>query len=175
MVEFSHYSLNPSPQKTLRHIIVDIESQRLNLLDEDRVVRSYPVSTAKNGVGEQSGSMCTPRGRHLIRARIGAGQPVNTVFVGRRATGEIYTPELGQAFPGRDWILSRILWLSGCEPGVNRLGPVDTMRRYIYIHGTADEEAIGSPVSHGCVRMRNQDIVELFELAPPGTPVEIVG
>lgn len=175
MVEFLPLSLNPSVRKTLRHIIVDIENQRLDLLDEDRVVRSYPVSTAKNGVGEQSGSMCTPRGRHVVRALIGAGQPVNTVFVGRRSTGEIYTPELGAEFPERDWILSRILWLSGCEPGFNRLGDVDTMRRYIYIHGTADEEAIGRPVSHGCVRMRNQDVVELFELVAPGIPVEIVG
>ncbi len=157
------------------NIVIDIEKQTLELRDEGRVIRRYPVSTAKNGVGEQSGSMCTPRGRHVVRARIGADQPVNTVFVGRRSTGEIYTPELGEAFPGRDWILSRILWLSGCEPGFNRLGTVDTMRRYIYIHGTADEEAIGSPVSHGCVRMRNQDIVELFELALPGTQVEIVG
>ncbi|BCB27147.1 hypothetical protein SKTS_20330 [Sulfurimicrobium lacus] len=77
-------------------------------------------------------------------------------------------------FPERDWILTRILWLSGCEPGFNRLGELDTMRRYIYIHGTADEKAIGSPVSHGCIRMRNQDIIELFDLVPAGTPVEIV-
>lgn len=144
-------------------------------MDESEIIRRYPVSTAKNGAGELSGSMCTPRGRHVVRALIGADQPVNTVFVGRRSTGEIYTPELGAEFPQRDWILSRILWLSGCEPGFNRLGTVDTMRRYIYIHGTADEETIGSPVSHGCVRMKNQDIVELFELVAPGTPVEIVG
>lgn len=125
-------------------------------------------------MGEQPGSLCTPRGKHLIRAKIGAGQPINTVYAGRRPTGEIYSPELAQAFPERDWILSRILWLSGCEPGFNRLGAADTMRRYIYIHGTAEEAAIGSPVSHGCVRMRNRDIIELFELVPAGTPVEIV-
>ena len=158
----------------MRKIRINIEKQTLELLDDDYPLRSYPVSTAKNGVGEQSGSLRTPRGKHLIRAKIGAGQPVNTVFVGRRPTGEIYTPELGQQFPERDWILSRILWLSGCEPGFNRLGEMDTMRRYIYIHGTADENAIGSPVSHGCVRMRNQDIIELFDLVPAGTPVEIV-
>ena len=155
-------------------IRIDTEKQTLELLDESRLVRRYPVSTAKNGVGEISGSFCTPRGNHLVRAKIGAGLPENTVFVRRRPTGETYSDDLGRQFPERDWILSRILWLSGCEPGFNRLGEVDTMRRYIYIHGTADESAIGSPVSHGCVRMRNQDIIELFELVPAGTPVEIV-
>lgn len=158
----------------MRSIVIDIAKQTLELLEDGQAIRIYPVSTAKNGAGEQSGSLCTPRGRHLIRACIGGGQPINTVFVGRRATGEIYTPELGQAFPGRDWILSRILWLSGCEPRFNRLGPVDTMRRYIYIHGTADEAGVGSPVSHGCVRMRNRDVVELFDLVEPGTAVEIL-
>jgi len=158
----------------LRKIIINIEKQTLELLDDNHPLRRYSVSTAKNGAGEQHGSFCTPRGKHLIRAKIGAGQPINTVFSGRRPTGEIYTPELAQCFPERDWILSRILWLSGSEPGFNRLGAVDTMRRYIYIHGTADETAIGCPVSHGCVRMRNQDIIELFELVSAGTPVEIV-
>lgn len=158
----------------LRKIRINIAKQVLELLDDDHLVMTYPVSTARNGVGEQSGSFCTPRGRHLIRARIGAGQPLNMVFSGRRPTGEIYSPELAQAFPGRDWILSRILWLSGCEPGFNRLGAVDTMRRYIYIHGAADEASIGSPVSHGCVRMRSRDIIELFDLVPAGTQVDIV-
>lgn len=158
----------------MRKIIINIEKQILELLDDDHPLKCYPVSTALKGAGEQPGSFCTPRGKHQIRAKIGSGQPVNTVFAGRRPTGEIYTPELAQTFPERDWILSRILWLSGCEPGFNRLGRVDTMRRYIYIHGTADEAAIGCPVSHGCVRMRNQDIIELFELVSPGTPVEIV-
>jgi len=158
----------------LHKIRINIKQQTLELLDDNYPLRCYPVSTAKNGVGEQPGSFCTPRGKHLIRAKIGAGQPINTVFSGRRPTGEIYTPELAQSFPERDWILSRILWLSGCEPGFNRLGAVDTMRRYIYIHGTADESVVGCPVSHGCVRMRNQDIIELFELVTAGTPVEIV-
>ncbi|MFH1494719.1 MAG: L,D-transpeptidase [Pseudomonadota bacterium] len=155
-------------------IRIDTERQMLELLDESRLVRCYPVSTAKNGVGEMSGSFCTPRGRHVVRAKIGAGLPENTVFVRRRPSGEIYTAELGRQFPERDWILSRILWLSGCEPGFNRLGDVDTMRRYIYIHGTPHEGAIGNPVSHGCVRMRILDMVELFEQVPVGTPVEIV-
>ena len=155
-------------------IRIDTERQSLELLDDSRLVSRYPVSTAKNGVGERSGSYCTPRGRHLVRARIGAGLPENTVFVRRRPSGEIFTEELGRQFPDRDWILGRILWLSGCEPGFNRLGEVDTMRRYIYIHGTPHEEEIGSPVSHGCVRMRVRDLVELFERVPVGTPVEIV-
>lgn len=156
------------------NIRINIEKQTLELLDDSRLVRRYLVSTAKNGVGEISGSFCTPRGRHLVRAKIGEGLPQNTVFVRRRPSGEVYTDELARQFPGRDWILGRILWLSGCERGFNRLGEVDTMRRYIYIHGTPHEEAIGIPVSHGCIRMRMQDVVELFQQVPVGTPVEIV-
>lgn len=133
----------------------------------------YPVSTALNGVGEKSGSYCTPRGRHRIRAKIGANQPVNTVFVARRPTGEIYTPELGTQYPGRDWILTRILWLSGCEVGFNRLGSCDSMRRYIYIHGTPDSEKLGQPGSKGCVRMRNTDLLKLFDLVSVNTEVQI--
>jgi len=142
--------------------------------DDGALIRRYPVSTAANGAGEASGSYCTPRGRHIVRAKIGADQPINSVFVGRRPTGEIYTPELGRTAPGRDWILSRILWLSGKEVGFNRLGQCDTMRRYIYIHGTPDELFEQAPRSHGCIRMRNRDIVELFEQVPAYTPVEIV-
>ncbi len=156
-------------------INIHIAAQQLELLDDaGNMLRRYSVSTAANGVGETSGSHCTPRGRHVIRARIGAGQPENTVFVGRRPTGEIYTPELGAQFPERDWILTRILWLSGCEAGFNRLGENDTMRRYIYIHGTPDSARLGVPDSHGCIRMRNADLIELFDLAPAGTVVEII-
>jgi lipoprotein-anchoring transpeptidase ErfK/SrfK len=125
-------------------------------------------------VGERKGSYCTPRGRHVIRAKIGAGAPVNSVFVERRPTGEIYSPELAARFPGRDWILTRILWLSGCEPGFNRLGDVDTMRRYIYIHGSPDSAVMGTPGSIGCVRMHNEDLVDLFDRVPVGTPVNIL-
>ncbi len=138
-------------------------------------MRRYAVSTATNGPGERRGSHCTPRGRHVVRAKIGAGAAPNTVFVGRRPTGEIWSPELAAQHPGRDWILTRILWLSGCEPGFNRLGEVDTMRRYIYIHGSPDAVPMGVPGSIGCVRMRNADIIELFDLVPPRTPVEILG
>ena len=137
------------------------------------VLKRYQVSTSKFGAGEQNGSFCTPRGAHVIRARIGAGQPDNAVFVRRRPTGEIWTPELHARFPGRDWILTRILWLCGREPGKNRWGAVDTMRRYIYIHGTHEFAELGKPGSIGCVRMGNRDIVELFDLVRAGTPVEI--
>lgn len=156
-----------------RLIHISIAEQHLRLLDGDRIVFEAPVSTALNGPGEESGSNCTPRGRHIVRAKIGTGYESGTVFVGRRATGEIYNDQLGQSAPQRDWILSRILWLSGCEPGRNRLGSVDTMRRYIYIHGAPDTEPMGVPQSHGCVRMRNHDIIALFDLVAPGIPVVI--
>jgi len=155
-------------------ISISIPAQTLTLRDDaGGPIREYPVSTARKGAGERSGSHCTPRGRHVIRAKIGAGAAVNTVFVGRRATGEIYTAELGARAPERDWILTRILWLSGCEPGFNRLGEVDTMRRFIYIHGSPDSVAMGTPGSIGCIRMRNADIIDLFDRVQAGTPVEI--
>lgn len=156
-------------------IIIHIPTQTLELFDASgKLMRRYLVSTGANGVGEENGSYCTPRGKHVIRARIGAGQPENTVFVKRRPTGEIYTPELGAQHPGRDWILTRILWLSGCEPGYNRLGSCDTMSRYVYIHGTPDSVELGKPGSRGCVRMRNAELVELFEVVRVGTPIEII-
>ena len=154
-------------------IHLSIAGQELTLFDDDGKLISYPVSTAERGVGEERGSYRTPRGKHIIRAKIGAGQAANSVFVARRPTGEIYTPELGQTFPERDWILTRILWLSGCEPAFNRLGCVDTMRRYIYIHGSPDSVAMDKPGSHGCIRMRNADIVDLFDRVAPYTPVDI--
>lgn len=155
-------------------IEIDLAKQQLVFKDgAGKRLKTYSVSTAKKGPGEQSGSFCTPRGKHIVRAKIGAGQPLNTVFVRRRPTGELWTPELHERYPGRDWILTRILWLSGCEPGKNRLGDVDTMRRYIYIHGTHELAELGKPGSIGCVRMRNRDIVELFDLVEPYTEVEI--
>ncbi|HLA29846.1 MAG TPA: L,D-transpeptidase [Pseudomonas sp.] len=132
-----------------------------------------PVSTALNGPGEQNGSGCTPRGLHLVRAKIGEGLPQGAVLRGRRWTGEVWSPALHALFPGRDWILSRILWLSGCEPGRNRLGEVDTFRRYIYLHGTPDSEPMGVPRSHGCVRLRNADLLELFPRVPLHCVVQI--
>jgi lipoprotein-anchoring transpeptidase ErfK/SrfK len=155
-------------------IEISLPEQSLRLLTDDgKELKRYAVSTSRNGAGEKEGSFCTPRGEHIVRAKIGAGQPTNTVFVRRRPTGEIWTPELGERFPGRDWILTRILWLSGCEPGKNRLGEMDTMRRYIYIHGSPDSVPMGTPGSIGCIRMRNHDIVELFDRVPAGTEVKI--
>jgi lipoprotein-anchoring transpeptidase ErfK/SrfK len=156
------------------HIRISLRRQFLELFDDaGGLLRQYAVSTSENGAGEKRDSDCTPRGKHIIRAKIGAGLPLNAVFVGRRPTGEVYTSELGERYPGRDWILTRILWLSGCEPGFNRLRQIDTMRRFIYIHGTSDEQRIGTAVSHGCIRMHNRDIVELFDAVSPGTAVEI--
>ena len=158
----------------IARIIVSLPRQSLTLLDDSgKEVDHYLVSTSKNGAGELNGSYCTPRGLHVIRAKIGEGQPANTVFVDRRPTGEIYTPELGKRYPGRDWILTRILWLSGCEVGFNRLGKVDTMRRYIYIHGSPDSAKMGQPGSIGCIRMHNVDLLNLFNGVAVGTPVEI--
>jgi len=154
-------------------IEVDIASQTLTLIEAGTALRAYSVSTARNGPGERRGSFCTPRGEHVIRASIGAGAPPGTVFVGRRPTGEIYSADLAARFPDRDWILTRILWLCGCEPGKNRLGEVDTMRRYIYIHGSPDTVPMGVPGSIGCVRMRNADIVDLFDRVRSGTRVAI--
>ena len=154
-------------------IVVSLSAQTLELRRDGIVLCQYAVSTARNGAGEEQDSECTPRGKHLIRAKIGAGCPPGTVFVGRRPTGETWSPQLEREQPGRDWILTRILWLSGLEPGVNRLANVDTMRRYIYIHGTPHENEIGKPVSHGCIRMCNEDIVELFDRVEVGTHVTI--
>ena len=154
-------------------IRIDLARQWLTLRDHGRVLLEAAVSTGAAGVGEQMGSFQTPRGQHRIRARIGAGAPVGAVFVGRRWTGEVYSPQLAAAHPGRDWILTRILWLCGCEPGRNRLGMVDTQRRYIYIHGTPDSTELGVPGSKGCVRMRNADLLRLYDLTPAGTPVDL--
>lgn len=155
-------------------IHIDIATQSLALINHGGVeLRRYAISSGANGMGEENGSFCTPRGRHVIRAKIGADQPPNSVFVRRRPTGEIYTPLMGQQFPNRDWILTRILWLSGKEPGFNRWGSCDTMRRYIYIHGTPDTTLLGQPGSHGCIRMRNADIIDLFDRIEVGVMVQI--
>ena len=155
-------------------IQISVARQLLTLFDDaGQVLREYRISTGKAGVGEVFGSVQTPRGRHRIRAKIGAGAAENTIFVRRRPSGEAWSAAFEREHPGRDWILTRILWLSGCEPGRNRLGRVDTMRRYIYIHGAPEHVEMGTPGSHGCIRMRNADIIELFDLVPAYTPVEI--
>lgn len=156
-----------------KSIHVSLRRQELELTAGGEVILHERVSTARRGAGELLGSECTPRGRHVIRAKIGAGAPINTVFVRRRPTGEIYSPQLRYSYPDRDWILTRILWLSGTELGKNRLGNVDTMRRYIYIHGSPDEVEMGVPGSHGCIRLHNAAVVRLFDLVDVGTPVHI--
>lgn len=155
------------------HIVISLDEQKLVLFCAGEVIVTYSVSTALKGPGELSGSEQTPRGQHVIRAMIGRALPKNAVLVGRRFTGEIYNAQLAEAFPGRDWILTRILWLSGAEPGKNRLGNFDTMRRYIYIHGTPDSEPMGVARSHGCIRMHNEDLIDLFERVHMGCPVLI--
>ena len=152
---------------------ISVPRQQLDLYGGDALVRRYAVSTALHGVGESHGSGCTPRGLHRVRAKVGAGCDTATVFVGRRPTGELYSPELAAQHPGRDWILCRILWLTGCEPGFNRGGAVDTLRRFIYIHGCPDGTPLGMPASHGCVRMANADVMDLFGRVAVGTPVHI--
>jgi len=155
---FNPYQISPN-----RYLVVSMKHQTMCLIESGIEIRKYRVSTAKNGPGEQRGSECTPRGWHVIRAKIGTSQPLNSVFIARRPTGEIYTPELGLRYPNRDWILTRILWLGGLQPGFNRYGQVDTTWRYIYIHGCPDHLMQGQPESHGCIRMYNEDILTLFE------------
>lgn len=155
------------------HLEIDLSRRRLLLWNEGCTLSECSVSTGANGVGEIKGSGCTPRGPHVIRAKVGAGQPSGAVLVRRRPTGEIWTPQLHAQFPGRDWILTRILWLSGVEPGRNRLGCVDTFRRYIYLHGTPPTTPLGAPGSKGCIRVANGDIVELFERLSVGSEVDL--
>lgn len=165
--------MNKPDKKPDYRIEIDISRQQLALFENDRQVKTFAVSTAANGPGEQQHSECTPRGRHEIAEKIGADCAVNTIFVGRRPTGEIYSLAMREQHPDRDWILTRILWLAGCEPGVNCGGNVDSHNRYIYIHGTPDDVELGKPGSRGCVRMRNADIIELFDRVPVNTPVLI--
>lgn len=153
-------------------IQINLKKQSL-ILENGSLRETFSVSTARNGPGERINSECTPRGRHIIRLKIGHECPVNTVFAGRRPTGEIYSPTLAKANPDRDWILTRILWLTGKEPGLNRGGDRDTLKRYIYIHGCPDEEPMGVPLSHGCIRMRNEEVIRLFDMVTNGTEVEI--
>lgn len=155
------------------YLKISVAEQILNVIEGGKEVKSYQISTGLNGCSEQSGSGGTPRGKHYVRAMIGAGADKNAVFVGRRETGEIYTSTLAEQFPKRDWVLGRIMWLSGLEQGKNRLGNVDTMRRYIYIHGTPEVELLGKAVSHGCIRMSPDDVVELFSMLQVGVRVDI--
>ena len=164
----------PDPALEGRWLRISLPWQRLELVEQGITVADYSVSTARNGPGEQAGSHCTPRGWHRIRLKIGAGLPPGAVLVGRRPTGEIFSPTLALQYPGRDWILTRILWLSGLESGFNRGGTCDTLRRYIYIHGCPPDAPMGQPLSHGCIRMRDNDLLDLFERVAVGDRVVIV-
>ena len=155
------------------YLHISIAKQQLSVVSNKDVDKVYSVSTAKNGAGEKMGSQCTPIGWHKIRVKIGDSTPLNSVFVGRRATGEIYSPPLGVEYPERDWVLTRILWLGGLEPRKNRYGEVDSTWRYIYIHGCPDELMLGKPESHGCIRMKNKDVVDLFDRVEVGLKVLI--
>jgi lipoprotein-anchoring transpeptidase ErfK/SrfK len=152
---------------------ISSQTQQLEIKINSKITKSYPISTAKNGLGEVKNSECTPCGWHQIRAKIGNSQPINSVFIARRPTGEIYHAELKDKFPNRDWILTRILWLDGLEADKNRYGNVHTASRYIYIHGSPDELIDGTPQSHGCIRMKSNDIADLFERVTTGTKVYI--
>ena len=159
----------------VQRIEVQLAAQQLiGFGTADRMLCHYSIASAANGVGQQQRSECTPLGEHRVRAKVGDGAAVNSVFVGRRLSGEIYSEKLASQFPNRDWILTRILWLCGNQPGFNRGGTVDTMRRYIYIHGAPDSHAMGAPSSHGCIKMRNADILELFQRVSVGTAVNII-
>lgn len=155
------------------NLLISILQQKLTVIDDNMPIAEFDISSSKYGEGQEMGSFKTPMGRHIIKAKIGAGYPERSVFIGRRATGEICDNSLYASDPNRDWILTRILWLSGLEKGFNRTGNFDTMRRYIYIHGTPDEAGIGQKLSCGCIRMRNSEIIELFNMVPVGCLVEI--
>lgn len=163
----------PKKDSNVLSIDVDLNKQQLFLLQEDRIITCYSVSTAKNGIGQINGSECTPAGMHIVRAKIGINAKENAVFIARRESGEVFNEDLKHSHPSRDWILTRILWLSGLETGLNRGGEVDTMRRYIYIHGSPDSDSFSNPSSHGCVKMRNKDIIELFDRIDAGIRVYI--
>jgi L,D-transpeptidase YbiS len=151
-------------------IWVSVDEQRFRLVEDGKVVWSVPCSTAANGTGSQMGSEKTPLGWHVVSRKIGDGAPVGQVFRGRAPTKEIWKPgdEVSE-----DLVLTRILILDGLEPGKNKGGNVDSRARYIYVHGTNDEERIGEPASHGCVRLRNADVVTAFERIPEGTALLI--
>lgn len=148
----------------MRLIQINTAKQELKLIEKESCLFNCLISSAKNGLGELQDSECTPRGWHFIAQKIGAGAAANTVFVARQATGEIYSPALGNRYPDRDWILTRIIRLQGCEVARNQGQHVDSYQRYIYIHGTPDAVKLGQIGSKGCIRMRNQDLINLFNL-----------
>lgn len=159
--------------KKNQFIFVSVNDQTLKGYKEDKLIFTYTVSTGKNGVGEEMNSECTPRGWHQIYSILGLENEINSVFVARKWTGEVYSDELARNNPGRDWILTRIMQLEGLEPGRNKGGTVDSLKRYIYIHGTPDSTPLGVAGSRGCIRMRNNEIIELAQWVTTDTLVYI--
>jgi hypothetical protein len=158
--------LDLAPTKYI--LTVNIATQSVSLFADGKFVKKYPCSTSRFGIGQAEGSNCTPLGLHRIAEKIGAGAPAGTVFKSREVIGHTSQPEHAAAK-----ITTRILWLEGLEPGLNRDGNVDSLRRYIYIHGTADQDSIGEPDSCGCIHLADEDLIPLFDLLPPGTLVWI--
>lgn len=161
----------PSPDDQV--LVVDVSEQRLRLYRRGETVGEWPVSTSKYGIGNRQNSERTPLGVHRIARKIGAGAPPGTLFKARRDTGRTVEILKDDRAADGDYVTTRILWLEGLEPGVNQGPGVDSFQRYIYIHGTAEEGRIGRPFSHGCVRMTNDAVVELFDRVQEGTLVEI--
>lgn len=154
-------------------IFISADEQTLKGYENDKLHFTYSISTGKNGLGEKINSECTPRGWHKIYSIIGLENEINSVFVAREWTGELYTEELAQKNPGRDWILTRILQLEGLEPGRNQGGDVDSLQRYVYIHGTPDSTLLGKPGSRGCIRVRNNEMIALSQWVTTDTLVYI--
>ncbi|KTD75020.1 L,D-transpeptidase [Legionella waltersii] len=165
--------MNPDNMQCTKLIFISAANQEMLCYEQNKLIANYPVSTGKNGLGELINSERTPRGWHRVYSVIGTELPVNSVLVSRKWTGEIYSKTLAKQFPSRDWILTRIIQLDGLEPGRNRGGDVDTLKRYIYIHGTPDTTELGVPGSHGCIRMNNQDVINISEWVSTDTLVYI--
>lgn len=157
-----------------RVVIVTIGEQKLHYLIDGKLMRSYPVSTSRYGIGSEAGSNRTPLGVHRVRRKIGADAPMGTIFKARQDTGRIAAIVDEPRPTDDDYVTTRILWLDGMEEGVNRGEGIDSFSRYIYLHGTHEEGLIGQPASHGCVRMYNRDVIELFDALPEDALVVIV-
>jgi len=149
-------------------LTVNIAAQTVSLFEDGRLVKTYPCSTSRFGIGELKDSNCTPRGLHCIAEKIGEGERPGTVFKSREVIGHTSQPEFANAK-----ITTRIMWLEGLQPGFNQGGDVDSHERYIYIHGTGDQHSVGEPASHGCIHLADADLIALFDLLPGGTLVWI--
>jgi len=152
---------------------VSVAQQKLFLMNKKDTLRNYEISTSKYGLGSESGSHKTPLGLHRVVEKYGDGAPEGTIFKSRINTGRIAEIEMRPQTTKLDYVTTRILWLDGMEPGKNKGGNVDSYHRYIYIHGTHEEGLIGRPASKGCIRMRNNEVIELYELVPIGTTIRI--